>query len=83
MTSHSKQMNKDRAELPDRIELARKEKRRGMRGMNDSDIILVYLPWERYSHFATWEENQTEDLATYHGHYFEDLGEAWEDFKTR
>ena len=83
MTDTSHQMNQDRANLPERVEMARKEKRRNRDGMNDSDIILVLLPWNRCTPFATWEENQSEDRATYHGHYFDTLRAALEDYETR
>lgn len=83
MTDTSHQMNQDRANLPERVELARKPKRRDCDGMNDSDIILVFLPWNRCTPFATWEENLTEDRATYYGHYLHDLRAALEDYETR
>jgi len=83
MTDNSKQMIKDRDNLPQRIQLARKPKRRDSDGMNDSDIILVFLPWNRCTPFATWEANLTEDRATYHGHYFDSLRNALEDYETR
>lgn len=80
MTDTSHQMNQDRANLPERIELARRTRER-----EDDDIILVFLPHRRLGRgeSVTWAESHTESLATYHGHYFGTLRAALEDYESR
>lgn len=80
MTDNSRQMIADRANLPERIELARRTRQR-----EDDDIILVFLPHRRMGRgeFVTWAESHTESRATFHGHYFGTLRAALENFESR
>ena len=75
MTDSSHQMNQDRETLPERVEIARKNKD------NQDTIILVFLPWNRTTPFVTWVEG--DDGSTYWGHYHRELRPALEDFETR
>ena len=77
MTDTSHQMNQDRANLPERVELARRPDRH----TRNAYIILVYLPWNRVTPFVTWTEGN--DSATFWGHYHNDLHAALEDYETR
>ena len=83
MTDTSHQMNQDRANLPERVELARRLKRAASDAHTadyDQFIILVYLPWNRVTPFVTWSEYNG---STTNGGYFSDLRAALEDYETR
>ena len=82
MTDTSHQMHQDRANLPERVELARRPAMRDGRALDTESIILVYLPHNRPTPFVTWTES-TKDKATYWGHYFGTLRAALEDYETR
>lgn len=73
MTDTSAQMHKDRENLPERVELARKTE--------PDAIILVYLPWNTFTPFVTWQEGR--DGTTFWGHYHRTLDAALEDFNAR
>jgi hypothetical protein len=83
MTDTSHQMHQDRANLPERVELARRLKRAASDAHTadyDQFIILVYLPWNRVTPFVTWSEYNG---STSTGHYHHALPEALKDYETR
>ena len=73
MTHSIHQMNQDRENLPERIELARRAKL-------DYFVILVFLPWNKVTPFVTWNEYHGNTST---GHYFQDLHNALADFDER
>lgn len=54
------------------------------RAMRDRDTVvsLYYLPG-RYQPYATWIASPENPEVTFHGHYFESLADAQEDFEKR
>jgi len=68
--------------LPGRIYLARRENERNKNGIMDNDIVLVHLPNNSCTPFVTWLQT-LDNQATMHGHYFETITEAVEDFTDR
>ena len=85
MTDNSHQMHQDRANLPERVELARRLKRAARNhqaSTRDYDewIILVFLPWNRITHFVTWSEYNGNTST---GHYHHALPEALTDYEIR
>ena len=82
MTDTSHQMNQDRAKLPERVELARRNANPKRTADIAEYVILVFLPHNKPTPFVTWVESATSQ-ATYWGHYHRDLPAALEDFETR
>ena len=82
MTDTSHQMNQDRENLPERVELARRERAPAAEGTLATDVILVYLPHNKATPFVTWTETPC-NASTFWGRYHRDLRAALEDFETR
>lgn len=54
------------------------------KGLMDAEIVLVHMPDNEVTPFATWQRN-LQDGGTYWGHYFgpDEGDEAVKDFMTR
>ena len=49
----------------------------------DTTIILAVLGHNKTTPWATWACNSNNPESTYHGHYFNDIARAGEDFNIR